>query len=71
MLLFRTVTDTGAMVTAHLSWQITWCLKPHFARLYVLSGSQMLKIAAPNLEDHCAFLDWSFDCRLTPWASVL
>lgn len=28
-------------------------------------------IAATKLEDHCALLDESFNCRLSPWAPVL
>ncbi|XP_053777259.1 uncharacterized protein [Desmodus rotundus] len=47
------------------------CLKPHFARLHLLSGSRILMTAATKLEDHCAPLDSSFDCRLPPRAPVL
>ena len=59
-----TLTATGSVVTDE-------CLKPHFARLHLLSGSRILMTAATKLEDHCAPLDSSFDCRLPPRAPVL
>lgn len=60
----RTLTDTGSMVTDE-------GLKPHFARLHLLSGSRILMTAAPKQEDHCACLDSALDCGLPPRAPVL
>lgn len=67
----ESLTDTGSMAMDTSVSADYLVSETSFCRLYLLGASQILMIAATKLEDHCAPLDSSFNCRLPPWAPAL